>query len=448
MTKQLHRRHILRASGLSLALPFLPSLTRSVPAFASAAESASSTLKLCYFYIPNGVNMEHWRASGDETSLQLNRSTAALEPFKDDLRFITGLTHQHAFAGKDGGGDHARANASFLTGTRAYKTAGADIHLGISADQVVAKELGTETRLPSLELSCDGVRKSGGCDSGYACAYQFNIAWADEKTPVPPESNPRLVFERLFGNGTHGQRQDNFRRRQASQLSMLDFLKEETALVEKKIGKNDKYKLDEYLTGIRDIETRISKAERFGLPHDPDHPTPAGIPDSYRDHIRLIADVLALAFETNSTRVATFMFAHDGSNRSFPDINVGDGHHDLSHHKKEAERLEKIAKIDKFYCDQFAYFLEVMKNRKDAAGSPLLDSTMVVYGSGICDGDRHNHDDLPIIIAGGKAAGIKGNVHQKVADKTPMSNLHLDLINRMGIQLESFGDSTGRLQFS
>jgi len=436
------RRNFLKSSGLALALPAMPSLMR--PAVAAAAENASP-IRLCYLYVPNGVNMEHWRPGGENESLTFNRSTAALEPFRNDLRFVSGLSHKHAIGGKDGGGDHARANATYLTGSRPLKTAGTDIHLGVSADQIVAKKVAAQTRLRSLELSCDGVRRSGGCDSGYACAYQFNLAWADERTPVAPESNPRLVFERLFGNGTHGQRQANYELRQASQLSMLDFLKEETSQVNRRLGREDRYKLDEYLAGIRDIEQRIQKSEQFGLPQDPDHPTPAGIPESYGAHIRLMGDVLALAFETDSTRVATFMFAHDGSNRSFRDINIADGHHDLSHHKKDADRLEKIARIDQFYCEQFAYFLQIMKDRKDASGQSLLDNTMIVYGSGICDGDRHNHDDLPVVIAGGKAAGLKGGIHQKVAEWTPMANLHVDLINRMGVDLEQFGDSTGRL---
>ena len=436
------RRRFLRASGIALALPALPSLGK---AFSASAGSSTSALRLCYLYVPNGVNMQHWRPSGDENALTLNRSTAALEPLRNDLRFISGLTHQHAFAGNDGGGDHARANASYLTGQRAYKTAGSDIRIGVSADQVVAQHYAETTRLKSLELSCDGVRKSGQCDSGYACAYQFNIAWADERTPVAPESNPRLVFERLFGNGTHGQRTENYQLRQASQRSMLDFLKDETKLVHRSLGREDQAKLDEYLTGVRDIESRIEKAERFGFPQDPNHPTPSGIPDSYREHIRLISDVLTLAFETDSTRVATFMFAHDGSNRSFRDIELGDGHHDLSHHQRNPDRLEKIARIDTFYCEQLAYFLQTLKERKDASGQSLLDSTMVVYGSGISDGDRHNHDDLPVIVAGGKAAGLRGGVHQKLPDATPMANLHLELIRKMGVSIDQFGDSTAPL---
>ena len=442
MNHNLSRRRFLRAAGLAVALPALPTLTRAT---AFASESSAIQPRLCYLYTPNGVNMEHWRVQGEGGDFQFNRSTKSLEPFREQLRFITGLEHREAYIHRDGAGDHARANATFLTAARPHKTAGADIHVGVSVDQVIANKIGGATRLASLELSCDGVRKSGGCDSGYSCAYQFNLAWADARTPVAPESNPRLVFERLFGDGTHGKRRENYLRRQANQQSVLDFLRDEVALVNKQISREDRPKLEEYLTGVREIETRIEKAEQFGVPSDPDYPTPSGVPKKYSEHIRLLMDVMALAFETDSTRVATFLLAHDGSNRSFTEINVNDGHHDLSHHKRDPERLEKIARIDQFYVDQFAYFLDAMNRRRASGGTSLLDQTMIVYGSGLCDGDRHNHDDLPIIVAGGKALGVAGGFHHKLDDKTPMANLHLELMHRMGVPSESFGDATGRL---
>ncbi|TWT95589.1 hypothetical protein Pla100_32300 [Neorhodopirellula pilleata] len=299
--------------------------------------------------------------------------------------------------------------------------------------------------MPSLELSCDGVRNSGNCDSGYSCAYQYNIAWADERTPVPPESNPRLVFERLFGDGSHGERHANYQRRQQRQESVIDFLREEANFVARQIGTEDRRKIDEYLTGIRAIENRIEKSERFGLPVDPDVPTPSGIPESYAEHMRLMIDVMSLALATDTTRVSTLMLAHDGSNRSFKEIEIGDGHHDLSHHKKDEERLEKIARIDAFYCEQLAYLLGAMKSHRLDSGSTLLDNTLLVYGSGICDGDRHNHDDLPVIFAGGGAQGIRNGLHQKLSEATPMANLHLELLERMGTPRPKFGDSTGKL---
>ncbi|TWT51330.1 hypothetical protein Pla22_41070 [Rubripirellula amarantea] len=440
------RRTFLKASGLSVALPFLPSLNHR--AFATAASASAEPMRMCYVYVPNGVNMQHWRPTGEGADFGFNRSTQALEPFRDKLRFITGLEHREAYIHRDGGGDHARASATFLTGARPHKTAGADIHLGVSADQFVAQSIGGDTRLPSLELSCDGVRKSGACDSGYSCAYQFNIAWADERTPVSPESNPRLVFERLFGDGDHGKRSKNYAKRQQRQESVLDFLKEEADFVARQLGVEDRRKVDEYLTGIREIENRIENAERFGLPEDPNYPTPAGIPEKYSEHMRLMMDVMSLALATDTTRVATLMLAHDGSNRSFSELEIGDGHHDLSHHKKDEERLEKIARIDEFYARQFAHLLGKMSETKLSDESTLLDKTLLVYGSGISDGDRHNHDDLPVIFAGGASQGIKGGIHQKLAEKTPMTNLHLEMINRMGVSADTFGDSTAKLDLA
>ncbi len=442
-----NRRRFLTASGLSLALPMLPSLAGSSSA-AKAVENASEATRMCYVYVPNGVNMTHWRPIGEGNDFKFNRSTESLEPFRDSMRFITGFEHREAYIHNDGAGDHARAHASFLTSARPHKTSGADIHVGVSADQLVAQSIGAGTRLPSLELSCDGVRTSGACDSGYSCAYQFNLAWADESTPVAPESNPRLVFERLFGDGAHGERASNYARRQARQESVIDFLRDEAEFLNRQMGAVDRRKVDEYLTGIREIESRIQKVEHFGMPVDPDYPTPSGVPELYQDHMRLMMDVMALALASNTTRISTLMLAHDGSNRSFKEINVADGHHDLSHHKKDEERLEKIAKIDAFYCQQLAYLLEVMQSHKLAGNTTLLDNTLLVYGSGLCDGDRHNHDDLPIIFAGGGAKGIKNGFHQKLDQATPMANLHLEMINRMGVEKQQFGDSTGQFSLS
>lgn len=437
----MQRRQFLRAAGLSVALPAMPSLAP----VASAATSSNAPARMVYLYVPNGVNMAHWRPHRRGDSFDLNDSTTALRPFADQLSFIEGLELHNATAGRDGGGDHARAGATYLTTARARKTAGSDIRLGISADQVVAQSIGDATRLSSLELSCDGVRTSGLCDSGYACAYQYNMSWSDATTPVSPESNPRLVFERLFGDGPHGQRHANFRVRQAGQKSMLDFLKDEVNTMNRSLGRGDRLKLDEYLTGLRDIEHRIEKAERYGLPPDPDAPTPVGTPEKYSEHIDLLTDVMLMALQSDITRVSTFMLASESSNRSFDEIDVADGHHDLSHHRKNTTRLQKIAKIDRFYIDRLAHFLRAASERKNADGSSLLDTTMVCYGSGISDGDRHNHDDLPIITAGGRALGWNGGRYHRAAAKTPMANLHLDMIRRMGVGVDSFGDSTGTI---
>ncbi|MCB1076442.1 MAG: DUF1552 domain-containing protein, partial [Verrucomicrobiae bacterium] len=363
------------------------------------------------------------------------------------IQLFTGLEHQNGTAGKDGGGDHARANASFLTGVRPYKTAGADIKLGVSVDQVAAKAIGDQTRFSSLELSCDGVRKSGVCDSGYSCAYQFNLSWRSDTTPMTPESNPRLVFERLFGSGSKEERSKSFQMRQAQQRSILDFILDDATALEKSLGNNDRMKLDEYLTGVREIEQRIQKAERFGLPADPGQPAPDGIPESYEEHIRLMMDMMVLAFETDSTRVATFLLAHDGSNRSFKEIGVPDGHHSISHHQKKAENLDKLAKIDLYYSRQFAYFLERLNEKKDADGKSILHNSMIVWGGGLSDPDRHNHSNLPIVLAGHAGGGRFDNGrHVDLGTNTPVSNLYLSMLDNMGVKQETFGDATGRMK--
>ena len=441
------RRRFLRASGLSVALPFLPSLANASDAAAASGmtTAAGTPLRLVYLYVPNGVNMTHWRPQGEGDAFEFNRSTQALAKHRDALQFVSNLENREAYIHRDGAGDHARANASFLTAARPHKSA-VDVHCGISADQVVAQKYGHLTRLPSLELSCDGVRKSGQCDSGYSCAYQFNLSWRDPETPIAPESNPRLVFERLFGNGAHGERQRNYELRQARQMSVLDFVRDEAKLLDRQISREDRHKVDEYLTGVREIESQIAKAEAYGLPPDPNMATPADeIPDSYRDHMRTLFDVLAVALETDQTRVCSFMLAHDGSNRTFRDIGINDAHHYLSHHKKDADRLEKIAQIDAFYCEQFAYFLDAMASRTSGEGRSLLDDSMIVYGSGLSDGDRHNQDDLPIIVAGGGGGTLQRGRHLKFDKPTPMANLHLSLIQRMGVETGAFSDSTGAM---
>ena len=441
------RRRFLRGTGVSVALPSLAAWAPSVAAAGAAGTGATGQpLRLVYLYVPNGVNMQHWRPQGEGTDFTLNRSTQSLERHRDRLQFITGLENREAYIHRDGAGDHARAGASFLTAARPNKSA-VDVHCGVSADQVVAQSIGAQTRLPSLELSCDGVRKSGQCDSGYSCAYQFNLAWRDARTPVAPEANPRAVFERLFGSGPHGQRQQNFALRQQRQKSVLDFVRDEARLMNASLGREDRMKVDEYLNGVREIEVGIEKAERYGMPPDPEMVTPQeAIPESYADHMRLLFDVLTVALQTDQTRVCSFLLAHDGSTRSFPEIGVTDAHHNLSHHQRRESRLEKIAKIDTFYCEQLAYFLDRLRETTDGTGRPLLEDAMVVYGSGLSDGDRHNQDDLPIIVAGGGGGSFEMGRHQKLANATPMANLHLSLINRMGVTTERFSDSTGELK--
>jgi hypothetical protein len=435
--------------GVCIALPALdwalPRTVLAAGARAAATTPSGAPLRMAFCYIPNGVNVDCWTPRGEGADYELSRTLQPLKEFRNDFQVISGLAHQHGFAGKDGGGDHARANSTILTGARPKKTAGADIHLGISVDQVAAKHISEATRFPSLELSCDGVRKAGVCDSGYSCAYQFNLSWRTPTSPMAPESNPRLVFERLFGTGEGPDRQQSFRQRQLQQQSILDFAADEAQQLNKQLGRNDRHKLDEYLSGVRDIERRIERAERFGDVPDPGVDAPSGIPSNYREHVRLMADMLVLAFQTDSTRIGTFLMAHDGSNRTFEDIGVRDGHHSISHHQKDPVKLEKIAKIDAFYVAQLAYFLGRLRDTKDSDGRTLLDNSMVVYAGGLSDGNSHRHDNLPVILAGHGGGALKTARHVRMPQPTPMTNLYVSMLELLGVPVDQFGDSTGRL---
>jgi hypothetical protein len=446
----LTRRNFLRGLGASIALPSFASL---LPASAFAAEtplattSSGAPLRMAFLYVPNGVNVSRWTPIGEGSDYQLNETMRPLAGMKNQFQVLSGFEHKNGWAGRDGAGDHARAMATILTGARPRKTGGSDIRAGISVDQVAAKHVGHLTRFASLELSCDGARKSGVCDSGYSCAYQFNMAWRSENTPLAPETNPRLVFERLFGSGaTAVQRQRNHELRRQRQNSILDFVMDDAHRLQRGLSGKDAQKLDEYLTGLREIEQRIEKTEQFKRTPDFEAAVPDGIPGAYQEHIRLMMDMLVLAFQTDSTRVATFMLAHDGSNRSFPEIGVSDGHHSISHHQNDADKLERIAKIDLFYAQQFAWFMERLQNTKDTQGGSLLDNSMIVYCSGIADGDRHNHDNLPVILAGHAGGTLNPGRHLALGEKTPMTNLYVSMLQRMGVRTESFGDSNGSVR--
>lgn len=447
----LSRRHFLRGLGVCLGLPALETLTPLTKALAAAGPKAAIThsgapLRTAFLYIPNGVNVARWRPTGEGMQYQLGETMAPLAGLKEHFQVFSGFEQQHGWSGGDGAGDHARANATILTGARPKKTSGSDIRLGISVDQLAARHTADQTRFASLELSCDGVRKSGACDSGYSCAYQFNVSWRSETAPVAPESNPRLVFERLFGSGHGAERQKSFEFRQARQKSILDFVFDDAGSLQRQLGRNDQHKLDEYLTGVREIEQRIQRAERFGPLPDPGAETPSGIPADYEQHIRLMMDMLVLAFQTDSTRISTFMLAHDGSNRSFREMGVSDGHHYLSHHQNAEEKLEKIARIDLFYARQLAYLLERLRDTKDTDGSSLLHNSMLVYCSGLSDGNRHRHDDLPVILAGHAGGALNPGRHVNLGTNTPMTNLYVRMLNIMGVPEDRFGDSTGVLK--
>lgn len=439
------RRHVLRGLGTAMSLPFLESL--GFRAFAAAPpKNASKPLRAAWLYIPNGVNVDEWLPSGEGKSYTLSNSLKSIEKHRADFTVVSGLMQDWAHSHGNGGGDHARAVATFLTGCMPKKTAGADIHLGISVDQIAANKIGHLTRLPSLELSTDGQRSSGKCDSGYSCAYQFNLAWKNETMPMAPEMDPRLVFERLFGPGAASGDSASARRLQRMQKSILDTVLEEAKSLQGKVSTNDRRKIDEYFAAVRDIETRIERAEKFRA-EMPDVKIPAGIPEGYEEHIRAMFDLLVLAFQTDTTRISTFMLAHDGSNRSFPEIGVPDAHHYLSHHQSDPQKLAKIAKIDQFYLRQFGYFLDKMKSIQEGDGT-LLDHSMIVFGGAIGDGNRHNHNNLPILLAGGGNGTITHGKRMVLASDTPMTNLYLSMLDRLGVPAERVGDSTGRLEIN
>lgn len=422
-----------------MALPFFESLSPR----AGAGEAVRRPLRTAFVYVPNGVNMADWTPEAEGPLGRLPYILEPLDSHRDRFQVLSGLAHQKADPNGDGPGDHARASATFLTGVQARKTAAVDIHAGISVDQMAARAVGHETRFASLELGCDKGQQAGSCDSGYSCAYQFNLSWKTPTTPLPPEVDPRLLFEKLFAHGRPGETAESRARRQLNHQSILDFVLADARQLSSKLGSTDRRKLDEYMTSVREIEQRIEQAERFAVP-ETDYRLPASIPRDYAEHIRMMFDLLALAFQTDSTRVGTFMIAHDGSNRSYPFIGVSDGHHDLSHHGNNAGKKRKIAEINQFHMRQFAGFLDRLRSIREGEGT-LLDQCMIVYGSGIADGNAHSHHNLPVLLAGGGGGTLQTGRHMRFPAETPMSNLYLSLLDRMGSSAERFGDSTGRL---
>ena len=442
------RRRFLRGLGACLALPSLETLLPRASAAAApglATTAGGVPLRMAFVYFPNGAIHEHFWPSGQGADFTFKRTLEPLEKVKSSVQVLSGLEHRNAEPGPDGAGDHARANGAFLTGVRVKKTAGADIHAGVSIDQLAAQQIGQLTRFPSLELSADAVRKSGSCDSGYSCAYEYNLAWRSPTTPLAGEPNPRLVFERLFGGGSRGERAGNFAQRQQQQRSILDFVIDDARALQRNLTHRDRDKLDEYLTNVREIEQRIARAEQFGTTPDPAADTPAGIPADYQQHIRLMYEMLALAFETDSTRIATFLLAHDGSNRPFPELTIAEGHHSLSHHRNDPAMIEKVALIDQFYAAQFAWFLEKLEAAKDADGTSVLHNSMIVYGCGNSDGNRHTHHNLPIVLAGNGGGAITPGQFRTLPP-APMCNLFLTMLDQLRVPpVERFGDSTSRL---
>jgi hypothetical protein len=441
-TSPISRRTVLRGLGVSLALPWMESLAPSV----QAAEATQAPRRMAFIFVPNGVHLPDWTPQRLGYGFDLPRTLAPLRRVQDDVTVISGLTHDKGRANGDGAGDHARSASVFLTGSQPRKTNGADIRSGISVDQVAAQAAGHLTRFPSLELGCEPGRSAGNCDSGYSCAYSSNIAWSSEATPVGKETNPRFVFSRLFGDGTPREQDKNAERREALRKSMLDYISEDAKRLQLKLAQSDRAKLDEYLNGVREVERRIERTDDDPkLSDDVDYPIPNGTPSDYGEHIRLMCDMMVLAFQTDRTRIASFMFADAGSNRSYRQIEVSEGHHDLSHHRGDADKHAKLQKINQFHVSQLAYLLERLKATPDVMGGSLLDQSMVCYGSAISDGNRHNNENLPLLLAGGGGGTIDAGRHIRVAPETPACNLFMSMLDRFGTPVDFVGDSTGRL---
>jgi len=443
------RRTVLRGLGASLALPFLEVMSPAVAAAESVSASAAP-VRMAFCFVPNGVNLKNWIPESAGSDYKMPWSLQPLSAVRDDLLVLTGLTHDKGRANGDGAGDHARSASVFLTGAQPVKTHGSGIRVGMSVDQAAARQIGDLTKFSSLELGCDGGRNSGNCDSGYSCAYSNNISWTSETTPNSKEVDPRRAFDRLFGNGKQREEAENKARRLSRRLSILDFVLDDARRLNSRLGSHDRGKLDEYFSGVRDLEKRLAKVHSSSSATDVE--APAGLPDApgrrmaFKQHVNLMTDLMVLAFQADVTRVSSLMFARAGSNRSYREVSVPDGHHGLSHHQGRESNLEKIRRIDRFHVEQFAYFVERLKSVREGDGT-LLDSCMVLYGSGISDGNRHNNENLPLVLAGRGGGSIDTGRHIIYDQETPACNLFVSMLERAGAPIDSFGDSTGSLRY-
>jgi len=441
MKHLLSRRTVLRGLGTMLALPWLEAMG-SVTGWAAGADAKrTAPNRLAFVYVPNGKDMPNWTPKDTGANYQLTEILQELAPHKADFNVLTGLAADKARPHGDGGGDHARAMAAFLTGAQPRKTDGTDIHCGTSVDQLAAQRVGELTHIPSLELGCEQGNMAGNCDSGYSCVYSNTMAWRSPTQPLPKEVNPKIVFERLFG-GSDAQARE---RRQASRKSVLDFIREDSKSLNTRLGKSDQQKLDEYFTSIREIEQRMARANSLPpLVLPTDFPRPEGIPGTYEEHVRMMMDLMVLAFRSDATRICTLVLANEGSNKPYPWIGVKESHHELSHHGRDQNKISKIREINKFHVRQFAYLMQKMKSTAEGDGN-LLDHAMVTYGSGNSDGDAHNHDNLPILQAGRAGGTIQTGRHIRYDHETPLSNMWVSFLERIDVRTP-VGDSTGGLK--
>jgi Protein of unknown function (DUF1552) len=441
---RISRRTMLRGVGTVVALPYLEAmLPRALAGAGTVAGAARPPRRMAFIYVPNGAHLPEWTPRAEGAEFDLPSILEPMAPFRQDLLVLSGLTCDKARANGDGGGDHARASSAFLTGCQARKTAGANFRSGVSADQVAARRLGDQTRLPSLELGIERYRGSGNCDSGYSCVYEHTIAWRSPTSPLPNEVDPRLVFERLFSERSNDP--DRLKRNRL-RSSVLDAVLDDAKGLEDRLGGADRRKLDQYLSCVRELELRIARAETLPPVQVPeDAVRPSGMPAELSEHLRLICDLMVLAFQTDVTRVITCMFAREGSEQKYRMIGVSEGHHELTHHRNDPAKIAKVCAINTYHMQQFAYLLGKLKSIPEGDGT-LLDSCMIAYGSGNSDGNRHTHENLPILLAGKGGGSLKAGRHVRYPVETPVNNLWLAMLDRMGAPTESLGDSTGILQ--
>ncbi len=444
------RRTVLRGLGTALALPMLEAMAPAAPLIAGVARdpaAATAPVRMAFLYVPNGMHMPDWKPQGPgEKDFELQSIMKPVEAFRSKMNVISGLSLHGAEALGDGGGDHARSVASFLTGAHPRKTDGADIRNGISVDQLAAEKIGHLTKLKSLELGTEASSIGGRCDSGYSCLYTSNVSWRTETSPLPKEVNPAAVFERLFGSANERENKKSLAQREQRRKSILDFVHGEAKTLSHSLGAQDRRKLDEYLYAVRDIERRLQTTDKLDQTETgvSDFPRPAGVPQVYGEHVKLLFDMMVLAFQTDSTRVCSFMYANAGSNRSYRNLAISEGHHHISHHKNNQKLQQNISKINQYHMSLAHHFLTRLDSIKEGDGT-LLDNCMIVYGSGIADGNRHEHSDLPIALFGGGGGTIQTGRYIRCRTGTPLTNLYCSMLERVGAKVDQFSDSNGRV---
>ncbi|MGY8730625.1 MAG: DUF1552 domain-containing protein [Pirellulales bacterium] len=434
------RRTMLHGFGLCMGLPLLDIMHSTSRA---TGVTSNNPTRMAFVFFANGAIMDSWKPKTEGAEYELPRTLQQLKEHKSEINVVTGLAQNWGRAHGDGPGDHARCASTYLTGAHPYKTSGADIKVGVSVDQAAANRVGARTRIPSLELGLRQGRNAGNCDSGYSCAYSNNISWKTDRTPMAKEINPRLAFERLFGDGKEDS--ESQKKRDFYKASILDLVKQDALQLKKQLGVTDQRKMDEYFQSVRELELRVLRAQNSANIERPDLKLPDGVPSDFAEHMYLMYDIMALAFQTDVTRISTLMLGNAGSNRSYKMVGVNEGHHQLSHHRNDDALMEKIRKIDEYLSKGFSYFLKKLKSVSEGEGN-LLDHSMIVYGSGISDANRHSHHDLPIVVAGKANGTIDTGRHIDLGEEVPLNNLFLSMLDRMDAGITSIGDSSGRLK--